>query len=198
MKSEMPILMEFYKSVDRDRDKTILNLYGNRIDNFNPFFDFFDIHLGIQKEKIRLYKNKTVAVQIYVNQNHREERKKSRFADMVRDTQYEGYNNGGTLFTDIIKIASPENASFFSSFKSEYGEGTIYTRGTNVIVSSKLRKDGGVIVDKIYNLGRKEYICTYGSIPQWLKAVARTGKLFYDNENTYHNFEPILNKIGSI
>lgn len=198
MQSEMNILMEFYKSVDRDRDCTILNLYGNRVDNFNPFFDFFGVHLGIQKEKIRLYKDKTVAVQVYVNKEHREERKKSRFNSMVKDTMYEEYNDGGTLFSDVVKISNTDNCTYFSSFKTSIGEGSIYTRDNKVVVSSKIRKDGVVIVDKIYGLNNQEYVCTYGRIPQWLKTTVKTGRLFYDNENTYHTFEPILNKIGGL
>lgn len=196
--SEMNILMEFYKSVDRDRDKTVLELYGNRIDNFNPFFDFFDIHMGIQKEKIRLYKNNTVAIQIYVNKEHREERQKSRFNTMVEDTSYQGYNDGGTLFSDVVKISSTANCSYMMSFKTEVGEGSIYVRENKVVVSSKIRKDGDLLVDKIYNTGRQEYVCKYAKIPQWLKSNVRTGRLFYDNEETYHRFEPILNKIGGL
>lgn len=197
-KSEMPVLMEFYKSVDRDRDKTILNLYGNRIDNFNPFFDFFNIHLGIQKEKIRLYKNGTVAVQIYVNQEHRQERQKSRFNTMVENTLYDDYNNGGTLYTDVVKISNINGCHYFSSFKTELGAGSIYINDNKVVISSKQRKDGSCIVDRIYNLGRKEYVCTFGNIPTWIKHSARTGQLYYDSELTYHCFEPILNKIGGL
>ena len=43
LKDEMVLLMEFWKSIDRDRDQTLIHCYGNKIDLFNPFFDFFDI-----------------------------------------------------------------------------------------------------------------------------------------------------------
>lgn len=198
VQSEMNILMEFYKSVDRDRDSTILSLYGNRVDNFNPFFDFFDIHLGIQKEKIRTYKNGTVAVQIYVNKEHREERQKSRFNAMTKDTAYEDYNIGGTLFADTVKISTIDNCNYFMSFKTAIGNGSIYIRENKIVVSSKTRKDGALLVDKIYNTGRQEIDCRFGKFPQWLKHFVRTGRLFYDNEITYHSFEPILNKIGGL
>ena len=198
MQGEMVILMEFYKSVDRDRISTVMSLYGNRIDNFNPFFDFFDIHMGIQKERIKLYKNNTVAIQIYVSKEHREEREKSRFNDMVHGTAYQGYNEGGTLFNDVVKLSTTDNCSYLMSFKTDIGSGSIYVRENKIVVSSKQRKDGDVLVDKIYNTGRQEYICKFGKIPQWLKSHVRTGRLFYDNEKTYHSFEPILNKIGGM
>lgn len=198
LQNEMNTLMEFYKSVDRDRDTTILDLYGNRIDNFNPFFDFFGIHLGIQKEKIRLFKNGTVAVQIYVNNEHREERQKSRFNTMISDTSYADYNNGGTLFTDIVKKSSLNGCNYFASFKSCLGEGSIFVNKNKTVISSKIRKDGVVITDKIYGLERKEYECTFGNIPSWIKRQHKTGNLYYDSETTYHLFEPILNRIGGI
>ena len=198
VKSEMNVLMEFYKSVDRDRDKTVLDLYGNRVDNFNPFFDFFNIHLGIQKERIKIYKNGTVAVQIYVNAEHREERLKSRFNAMVSNTAYEDYNNGGTLFTDIVKTSNTNGCHYFLSFKTEVGDGSIYTNEFKIVVTSKIRKDGEVLVDKIYNLGRQEYVCTFGAFPKFFKSAVRTGRLFYDSTQSYHAFEPILNKIGGL
>lgn len=40
LKDEMILLLEFWKSIDRDRDQTLIHCYGNKIDLFNPFFDF--------------------------------------------------------------------------------------------------------------------------------------------------------------
>ena len=196
--NEMHLLIEFYKSVDRDRDTTLLNLYGNRIDNFNPFFDFFDIHLGIEKEKIRLYKNGTIAVQIYMNKEHREERKKSRFNSMIENTSYENYNNGGVLNNALIKIGNTNGCFYFASFKSSLGEGCIFYNEKQIVISSKKRKDGSLIVDKIYNTGRDEYLVTYGNIPNFIKDRVKRGNIYYDNEKTYHIFEPLLHKIGGI
>lgn len=193
---EMTLLLEFYKSVDRDRDKTLLNIYGNKIDNFNPFFDFFDIHLSIQKEKIRLYKNGTISVQIYANKEHREKRANSRFAEMVKDTQYEDYSKGGILYNQRINIGNGNGCSYFSSFKSQFGEGSIYTSANKIFISSKQRKDGNLIVDKIYNTDREEYLATFGNLPQMFKSFSNRGKIFYDCEKTFHFFEPILNKMG--
>lgn len=196
--NEMNLLMEFYKSIDRDRDTTILNLYGNRIDSFNPFFDFFDIHLGIQKEKIRTYKNGTIAIQIYKNDEHREERKKSRFNQVVSGTAYENYNNGGVLNETLIKIGNTNGCWYFASFKSCLGEGSIFINERQIVITSTKRKDGDLIVDKIYNTGREEYLITYGNIPNFFKQRYKRGQLFFDSENTAHLFEPMLNKIGGM
>ena len=198
LKNEMTLLMELYKSIDSDRDSVELNLYGNRIDEFNPFFDFFDIHLGIQKEQIKLYKDGTVLVEIYVNKEHREIRKESRLNKMVKNTAYEDYNNGGTLLGQNVKIKSVDGAEYFSSFQTSIGDGTIYVNQNIIIVSSNKRKDGFVITDKIYPIQRKQYLCTYGNIPTMIKFAYKTGNLFYTSKECYHKFEPILNKIGGM
>lgn len=179
LKNEMQLLMELYKSVDSDRDKTLLNLFGNRIDEFNPFFDYFDIHLGIQKERIKLYKGGTVAVQIYVNEEHREKRKESRFNKMVAGTEYEDYNNGGTLIDRQIKIRCTDGAKYFSAFKTQLGDGSIYVANDCIIISSNNRKDGFIITDKIYDLKREQYLCTYGEFPAVIKDTYKQGKIFY-------------------
>lgn len=198
LKDEMTLLIELYKSVDSDRNKTLLNMFGNRIDEFNPFFDFFDIHLGIQKEKIRLYKGGTIAVQIYVNNEHREKRAISRFNQMIKDTPYEAYNDGGTLIDRNIKIRKTDGARYFASFKTVIGDGSIYITDDSIIVSGNIRKDGELITDKIYDTKRKQFLCTFGDIPNLIKRTYKMGQLFYTNKEVYHLFEPILNKIGGM
>lgn len=198
IKSEMNLLMEFYKSIDRDRDKTRLNIFGNKIDPFNPFFDYFDIHMGIQKQRIKMYKDDTIAIEIYENKEHREIRNKSRFSTMIKGTKYEDYNNGGILNDKVSKIASPQGGCYFSSFMTELGEGCIYTRNDCVFVTANKRKDGNIIVDKIYNTGRKEYMCTFGNLPNFFKQAYKQGNLYYDSKKTEHIFEPLLNKIGGM
>lgn len=197
-KNEMHILMEFFKSVDRDRDTTKLNLYGNRIDNFNPFFDFFDIHIGIQKERVKLYKDNTIAIQIYINKEHREERSKSKFSSLIKGTSYEEYNSGGVLYKNTVKISNINGCNYFASFKSCIGCGSIFINSKKIVISSKIRKDGYLLVDKIYNTGRDELLINFGNIPKLIKDYALQGQIFYDCENTFHNFEPLLNKIGGI
>lgn len=198
LKNEMLLLMELYKSIDSDRDNVELNLYANRVDEFNPFFDFFNIHLGIQKEQIKTYKDGTVLMEIYVNKEHREVREESKFNKIVKNTTYEEYNNGGTLLGQNIKISSTQGSEYFSSFATCIGSGSIFISGNKIIISSTKRKDGYLIVDKIYPLDRKQFLCTYGTLPNMFKIAYKTGNLYYTSKECYHIFEPILNKIGGM
>ncbi len=193
--NEMTLLMEFWKSVDRDRDILQLFVAGNRIVSFNPFFDYFNLDLSITGDKIRLYKNDTLAVQIYSNKEHRKVRNESRFNQLVEGTQYEEYNNGGILETLNIKVASHVGATYWSSFMTSLGEGTIWSNGQVFIISSYKRKDGFLIVDKMYNTGREEYHINFGKFAQLFKRMYKSGAICFEDEKTYHLFEPILRKI---
>lgn len=193
-KDEMSMLLEFWKSLDRDRDTLQMLLLGNKITSFTPFFDFFNLSLSITQDKVRLYRNGTLAVQIYSSKEHRTERAKSRFNELVEDTAYEEYNNGGVLNALNLKVASHVGASYFSSFMTEQGEGTIWSNGRHFIISTYKRKDGFVLVDKMYNTGREEYQITYGRFLQLFKRMYKTGQMYFEDEKSYHVFEPILHK----
>ena len=193
--NEMTLLLELWKSIDRDRDKLQLIILGNRIVTFTPFFDYFNLKLQITGDKIRLYKNGTLAVQIYSNREHRETRNVSKFNNLVEGTEYEDYNAGGVLKTLNLKVASHIGCNYFSSFKTEIGEGTIWTNGRQFVISTYKRKDGFMLVDKMYNTGREEYAITFGQFGKLFKRLYKTGQLFFEDEQSYRYFEDILKKV---
>lgn len=193
--NEMNLIMEFWKSIDRDRDKLQMILLGNRISPFTPFFDFFGLSMTITQDKIKTYRDGTLAVQIYSSKEHRQERTKSKFATLVDSTDYDDYNEGGVLNALNLKVASHVGASYFSSFKTATGEGTIWSNGRQFIISSYKRKDGFLLVDTMYNTGREEYMITFGRFAQLFKRLYKTGQLYFEDETSYHLFEGILRKV---
>ena len=190
-------LMEFYKSIDRDRETTQLVLTGNRITLFNPFFDFWGIRLQITKEQIKLYKNDTVAVQIYVNDEHREKINKGKFRQMVEGTEYEEYDKGGILSALHINIKERTGYEYWCSFKTENGEGSIWYRNGQMVISEYKRNDNFILTDKIYKTKREQYVCTFGRFPTTLKTIYKTGNMFFETERAFYIFQGILIKIGS-
>lgn len=190
-------LMEFYKSVDRDRETTILILTGNRITLFNPYFDFWNIRLLITKEQIKLYQEDTVAVQIYVNEEHRKKREEGKFRKMVKNTSYEDYDKGGILNALNVKIKDRTNYDYWASFKTELGEGTIWYKNGQMVISEYKRKDGFLLTDKIYDTKREQYMCNYAKFPNLIKSIYKTSNMFFENERAFYIFEPILIKVGS-
>ena len=193
---DMTFLNELYTSVDRDRNVVQLILYGNKIDLFNPFFNFFDLKLDINSAKMRTYRNGALSVQIYINEEHKEERTTSKLSNLFDGTTYEDYRIGNVLNELQIKKGDIVNADYVCAFKSETGEGTIWYNG-NYIISRKQRKDGYLITDKIYNTEREQYQVNYGRFAQTFRQMYRKGKMCFDSIEAFHYFEPILRKAGN-
>lgn len=197
IKDEISLILEFYKTVDRDRETTQMLILGNKISPFNPLFDYFDINLRIENDKVRMYKNDTLAVQIYSNKEHRLARKKGKFRTLVSDTPYEEYDCGGVLNALELKIRSHDDLDYMCSFKTERGEGTIWYNNGIMVISENLRKDGYVLVDKIYGLDRQEYLCTFGNFGKVLKHIYKIGGMFFESDKAFYKIEKILSKISA-
>ena len=176
---EMNLIIELWKSVDRDRDIVKFWFFGNKVHYYCPLFDYFKIDLKLSaKDTIRLYKNNTLAIQIYSSREHREKRKASRFNDLVKGTAYEDYENGGILKALELKYKKHQDSDeCFSSFKTYLGEGTLwYDDNYNYIVSCSTRKDKLVIADKVYDDNRELVVVTLGKLAQAFKANYRMNK----------------------
>lgn len=194
---EMTLLNELYTSVDRDRKVVRLLLYGNKIDLFNPFFNYFDLHIDIENAKLRTYRNNTLAVQIYINREHKEAREDDKLSELFSGTKYANYRTGAVLNQYMIKKGDITSAAdYFCSFKSEVGEGTVWYDG-NYIISCKQRRDGFVITDTIYNIDRQQYQINYGKFATTFRSMYRQGKVLFESNDAFHRFEPILRKAGN-
>lgn len=193
--SEMDLINEFYKSIDRDRDIVRFNFFGNKITYFCPLFDFFKVDLKLDaKETIRLYQGGTLAIQIYVSKEHREKREKSKFNRLMKGTSYEDYNNGGILNALDLKVEQHnENSKCFASFKTIIGEGTIwYNKNNDFIISCVTRNDMMVICDNYYNISRESILIKFGKLASDFKNMYRLGRIKFESDKAFHIFEPIL------
>lgn len=195
---EMNLILELWKSVDRDRDKVRMWFLGNKIRYYCPLFDYFKIDLKLSaKDTIRLYQNNTLAIQIYSCKEHRDKRKSSRFNDLVKGTQYEAYENGGILKALELKYKKHlDSYECFASFKTELGEGTIwYDDDYNFIVSQTTRKDMLVICDAVYKDDREIALVTLSNLANILKTNYKLGRVLFEDDKAFHIFEPILDRI---
>ena len=197
LKDEMMLLMELWKSIDRDRDRTQCIILGNKIDPFCPFFDFFGIDLDIERQRIRTYRNGSVAVQIYVNKEHREDRKEMKFNDAIKGTAYEDYDGGGILRKMNINLEPlPPEAEPLYSFITRYGEGSMYLYDNKLYISDKIRRDKPVWTDETFTLndGRRYMNVMYSQIRTSIKQYYYSNRLICTSKQAYHKFTPILHK----
>lgn len=196
LKNEMLYVLELYKTCDRDRNVVRFNFFGNKISAFNPFFDFFNIETGINNRKVKMYKNDTIALQIYISNQLKEQRLKSKFTQAVKGTSYDDYNNSGVLLERDLKIDTIKNASFYVSFKTERGEGSIWIKNYHYVVSCKQYGQDIMVVDKMYNTNRECINCLSGNVQQVFKHAYKINELYFESEKAYYLFEPILRKIN--
>ena len=166
---EVSLLLDLWKTIDRDRDEVQIVICGNRIVPFCPILDYFSIDLKIgSKDMIRLYKDDTLAVQIYSNKEHREKRDEGRFRKLTSGTKYEGYDKGEVLYALDLELKSRVGFDYFCRFKTERGTGTIWYKNGELVISENNRKDGYILMDKYYNIKGEKYLCTYGKFPSLL------------------------------
>lgn len=195
LKDEMLLLLEMWKSVDRDRDRTQCILLGNKITPFCPFLDFFGITLDIEKSRIRQYRDNTVAVQIYINQEHRETRQQSKFASAISGTDYQAYDEGGILNNVEVSIRGLSKQSrYLYSFATQYGEGSVYQDlDGHIIITDKIRKDGIVFTDTTFSLPNRQcYNIRVSKYRYTLRTLFYSNAIHATNANVYHKFLPII------
>ena len=194
LKDEMTYITEFYQSIDRHRDIVKFNLFGNRVTAFNPFFDYFNISIDLTKNQIKGFKNNTVFVQIFSDENNRCIEDKTRFATATSGTKNDDYYKGGVLKNSIYRPNNINGCTALCSFKTELGEGSIYYGEKGLVVTTRQIKANYCIVDKIYNV-ENEIVVTFGKFGDMLKNYYRTGKLYYENERAVYIFQPVLSKV---
>ena len=135
IKNEVMNFLGLVESVARTRDVKIFML-GNASSIVNPYFLFFNIELPY-KSDIKLYKNGLVLLNYMRNEEYREFKKKTKFGQLVADTEYEDYAINNVFRNDtkdfILKKTQNAKCSFAISYKNniygiwlDYQEGKIF------------------------------------------------------------------------
>lgn len=82
-------LLSFVDSIFRERDPKIYFL-GNASSHSNPYFDYFDIELPYHSD-FALFKNNLMLINYAKNQAFRDNRRKSKFGQIIDGTSYGRY-----------------------------------------------------------------------------------------------------------
>lgn len=196
---EMNILNEFYMSCDRKRSKVKLLLQGNRISQYIPFLQFYGIRITINKKTIRTYKGGTVALQLFYEEENRKEIEGSQYGKLIEGTSYGKYIYGNTLTGGSVNLQEmPGGAHPICSFKSEAGEGTLWSKDGYMYISERVRKDLIVMCDKVYDMkDRESFIADYGNCKLMLVSCYKTNRLYAESVQAMNKFNPILRIIAT-
>ncbi|MCD8200790.1 MAG: phage DNA encapsidation protein [Clostridia bacterium] len=190
---EMINLMELYRTCDRDRNVVKLCTFGNRITGSTPFLNFFNINPDITVPKIRVYKQGTIAIQVYMNEEHREEVNSSPMATALAGTVYESYMKGGILESSEAVIRQrPSDTMLWASFRSEAGSGSIFSDSDgHYYVTDKAAAAPTTITDKAYGMDG-EIVASYNAVAARLKQLYRMSCLYATSERAWTIFQPIF------
>ena len=131
---EVVKFLEFYETVDRMRDETIVLFLANAISVSNPYFSYFGLRPDPNK---RFTKKFPIIVEYYTNEEFIKAKYKTRFGQLIKGTVYGDYavenkflkdnanfvekKTGNSVFQFAVHYNS-QNYGFWYDFK----EGNIY------------------------------------------------------------------------
>lgn len=91
LKNEPQLLEEFYDTVDRSRDETVVLCFGNAISIVNPHFVYFNVYPDMNK-RFTKDMEKSVCIEFYFNELFIEKKKATRFGTSISQREYGQYN----------------------------------------------------------------------------------------------------------
>lgn len=110
LKNEAHVFMELFETVARMRDNVTAIFFGNAISIVNPYFDFFKVAPDLGR---RYTKKNGICIEFYFNEDFIEEKKKTRYGQLINNTSYGEYNMKNKFLrdSDSFITARPETAA---------------------------------------------------------------------------------------
>lgn len=199
-RGEMHLLLELWRSVDRDRDQTQLFCFGNAIDLFCPFIDYFNLpSINTDRKRIKLYRGGTIAVEMYFSEEHRERRAESRFSRLVAGTDYAGYAGGAVLRQYGLLLCKIDKnvMDYLAAFETAAGDGTLWQNeaGAFCVSVREKRKDGIKLVDNVGS-DRRDVSVRDPRIAANLRRARNANEIEFESLEAFHAFEPLLRAVN--
>lgn len=120
LKNEMNLLFDLIETVFRSREKHKILLMANSVSYVNPLFSFFNIE-PIHGERFSKYNDGLVCIEIFESPKFLEDKMKTKFAQLIKNTAYGKYAIGNETLedtSDFIKKRTEGKYIFISAFKS--------------------------------------------------------------------------------
>lgn len=99
LKNEAQMLLEFYDTVDRSRDETVVLCIGNSITSVTPHFVYWNMYPDPSKRFVK-DTNKSVCIEFYVNLLFADMKAKTRYGKSISQTEYGQYNLYNSFLRD--------------------------------------------------------------------------------------------------
>lgn len=132
--NEVTAFLEFYETIARMRDVKVFFL-ANAITFTNPYFLYFNLSLPYNKNT-KLFNNNNILLHLHSNQDYIEKKKKTRFGQIIQNTEYADYAINNKFLRDnknFIEKKSKNSKFFFPFSYKEKTYGVWRDYETNVL-----------------------------------------------------------------
>lgn len=205
LKDEVRKFLDLYETVARGRDVKVLFL-SNAVSVANPYFDFFHLDKPRQGDIQRFGKSKDILVENVTVSDLMEDKKKSRFGQIIDGTEYSSYAYDNDWLLDNTDFVEKKTR------RSEYYVTIRYNNTWLGIWFDNLQWLYYVSEDVDLNFGKKYSVTTDDQKPNimllksasklaWMKnliAAYRMGCIRYENIKIKSMFRDIMRMVDNV
>lgn len=196
IKNEPMYLLSIIETIARFRKIRVI-LLGNATSIFNPYFDFFGIHLPYNTE-YQLFKNNTILVCYVKNQKYREAKKNSEFGKLVEGTDYEAYAIDNKFMNDNNTFIDkkPNKARLFCNLVINNKYYGVWIHNFNMYISTKYNPNHNINItfDNISHNNKTLLIKSKNVFMQNITKHYQRGMLYFENQSIKHTVLDLLYK----
>lgn len=147
--NEVEVFLDLFETIARKRDNVRAIFLANNVSRVNPYFTYFKC-IPKENERFTVAKDGEVVVEMFTDEKFIEEKYKTKFGKLIRNTNYGNYAIDNKSLRDndtFIQKFKPKNCNFLFSvtykgneigFHISYDEGLWYCNN-EVVQTSKRR-----------------------------------------------------------
>lgn len=149
LRNEVEVFLDLFETIARKRDNVRAIFLANNVSRVNPYFTYFKC-IPKGEERFTVAKDGEVIVEMFTDENFIEEKYKTKFGKLIKNTNYGDYAINNKSLRDnntFIQKYKPKNCNFLFSilyknkeigFHISYDEGLWYCNN-EVVQTSKRR-----------------------------------------------------------
>lgn len=199
LQNEVFHFLEFLETVGRLRDIRVFML-GNAVQKANPYFNYFNLDIPYESE-FKVFKNGLILVHYIKNQAYREEKRRSKFGQLIDGTEYGSYAIDNKFLHENKTFIEkrPSHAKFYFILRIDgqsFGTWTDNTTG-KVYLSTAYDPNCPIIYACTINDHNENTHLVRVKSSTFLNTLIeryRNGLLCFENQKVKQHLMPLFNK----
>lgn len=198
MPDEVNIFLEYLNTVMRFREDFTVLMMGNHVTNYNPYYNYFNITVDPTKENFIL--KKEFLFKFVRSAEFEEFSKKSRFAEVVKDTPYYEYAYEGAANRESRNIVKkrPNKTTVMCNIMHRHRKYTMYfcSEETSLYIDNYI-DNTAVTLNTIAEEGEVGTIFYRGdsvkTLSRLIKTICNNNNIFAANNKVAQDTQEIIN-----